>query len=276
MSRHPAALPDPTAADVPDVAEAPASSDPADPAVRLARTLQGPLERLGSGFMVSPETSALRTVLRLHGWEVYAGGRFGVLGDVDADVVSAAAVFFPAQRIRALWEAARAAAPPAELADHYARAAHAWARRRLAGFDGAERLARLLEPLVADASVAGAPLFAGWRALPLPEDPPARVVHLLHVLREHRGAMHALAVLASGLDPLQAVLAGPEGEEGARYFRWPAPYPVVDAAVRAAHRWAEARTDVLEAPLWARLGEHDGAGAWLLREADAHAARTAD
>lgn len=258
------------------MSSAAAAPDSCDAGARLARDLQGPLERLGSGFMVSPETASLREVLRLRGWEVYAGGRFGVLGDVDADVVSAAAVFFPIERIRTLWQAACAAAAPAELASHYARAAHAWARRRLAGFAGAERLAALLEPLVANASVAGAPLFAGWRTLPLPDDPPARAVQLLHVLREHRGAMHALAVLASGLSPLQAVLAGPEGEPGARYFRWPVPYPVVDADLRAAHRRAEELTDTMEAPVWARFGERDGEGARLLRAADAHALRTAD
>lgn len=249
---------------------------PAAGAARLVRALQGPLERLGSGFMVSPEAAALRDSLGLHGWEVYAGGRFGVLGDVEADVVTAAAVFFPAERIRTLWKAARAAGAPHELAVHYAGAAHDWARRRLAGFAGAERLAALLEPLVTQAPEAGAPLFAGWRALPLPDDAPARAVQLLHVLREHRGAMHAVAVLASGLSPLQAILAGPEGEEGARYFRWPAPFPVVDADVRAAHRWAEERTDLLEAPVWAQLGDEADECAALLRAADAHARSTAD
>ena len=48
------------------------------------------------------------------------------------------------------------------------------------------------------------PLFAGWRAAPRPADLPALTGHLLQVLREHRGGVHGLAVLASGLTPLEA------------------------------------------------------------------------
>ena len=52
---------------------------------------------------------------------------------------------------------------------------------------------------VSDAApVAGAPLFAGWRALPEPDDPRALALHRLNGLRELRGALHGAAVLTVG------------------------------------------------------------------------------
>lgn len=241
---------------------------------RLARAVQGPVERLGSGFMISPETVALRSQTGLRGWEVYFAGRCGVLGEVDADVVTASVVFFPAQRVRPLWEASRSVESRGQLVARYAAAAHAWGRRRLAGFTQAERLADLLEPLVAAAPATAAPLFAGWRALTLPADAPARVVHLLEVLREHRGAMHGVAVLACGLTPLEAILASPEGVEGARYFRWPDPFLTPGPTVRAARARAEELTNILEGPVWGRLGDQADECVSLLRAADEHLAVT--
>ena len=54
-------------------------------------------------------------------------------------------------------------------------------------------------------SCAGAPLFAGWRAQPVPTDRAAAAAHQLNVLRELRGAYHAGAVLAAGLTPREAI-----------------------------------------------------------------------
>lgn len=253
--------------------ESAATSGPGEPgedwAAQLARAVQGPVERLGSGFMISPEAVAVRDQTGLRGWEVYFAGRCGVLGDVDADVVTASAVFFPAERVRPLWDASRTVQSRPALVARYAAAAHSWGRRRLDGFGAAGRLADLLEPIVAAAPATAAPLFAGWRALPLPVDPPARVVHLLQTLREHRGAMHGIAVLACGLTPLEAILAGPDGVDGARYFRWPDPFPLPSAAVRAARVRAERLTNVLEGPVWARLGDKADECAELLQSADA-------
>ncbi|MEO6826336.1 MAG: hypothetical protein ABI170_03350 [Microbacteriaceae bacterium] len=240
-----------------------------DSSARFARTVRGPAERLGSGFMISPEAAAVRTQTGLRGWEVYFAGRCGVLGDVDADVVTASAVFFPPARVRPLWDASGTVESRARLVDRYAEAAHAWGLRRLDRFPAADRLAELLEPLVAVAPATAAPLFAGWRALPLPADGPARVVHLLQVLREHRGAMHGVAVLACGLTPLEAILSGPEGVAGARYFGWPDPFPIPSPAVRAARVRAERLTDALEGPVWARLGDQAEECVQLLKSADA-------
>ena len=207
---------------------------------------------LGGAFMISIEAKAAGKAAGLRGRELYFGGRCGVLGDVDADVVVAAAAFWPPEVVRPAWEAALAAGPAREQASAYANVCHAWGRRVLAGQRHLGRLAELLARVADAADVVGAPLFAGWRALPRPADPPARVAHLAHVLREQRGGLHAVAVLASGLTPLQAVVAGPRGAVNARFFGWPQPYPD-PTAYRAARERAEALTDELVAPAYARL-----------------------
>jgi hypothetical protein len=96
---------------------------------------------------------------------------------------------------------------------------------------------------VISAETAGMPLFAAWRAMPLPDDSPgARAAVLAHLLREHRGQAHLLAIRASGLTPLEAIIAGPDGQAGATAFGWQPPYPAFEPLVRR-RSWAEALTD---------------------------------
>jgi hypothetical protein len=190
-----------------------------------AAAVQVPISALGSKYLRNRHTRDRGQELGLDGWDFYVAGRCGVLGDVDADVVSAAMVFFPVDWVRARWESAREVLDPAETAAHYIAAGHAWGRERLAGAEGLERLAELAWRVAAAADPAGLSLFAGWRCLPLPDDAPARVAQLCMALREHRGNAHGIAVLAHGLRPLEAVLAGPEGADNARFFGWPEPYP---------------------------------------------------
>ena len=131
----------------------------------------------------------------------------------------------------------------------------AWGRARLAGLEGAGRLAELLSWVVDSADVAGLPLFAGWRAVALPDDDLGRAEQLLHVLREYRGGLHLVAVLASGLTPLQAVLAGPGAVGNASFFGWEEPFEDVTGAATARSA-AEALTDRLITPAFDVLG-HD-------------------
>jgi hypothetical protein len=209
--------------------------------------------KVGGGFMLSREVKGRAETLGLDHWAYYFAGRCGVLGPVHADVVRAAAGFFPAETVARSWESALAVIGPVEAAADYAQACHEWGRRRLADLAEPEKLAALLGKVVAAADPAGVPLFAGWRALPLPDDGPARVAQLLHVLREHRGGLHLLAVLAAGLTPLQAVVAGPYGETNARFFAWPEPHPEPTDAWRALHARAEDTTDALAGRAYAVL-----------------------
>jgi hypothetical protein len=218
-----------------------------DPVATAAR-VGPPVASLGGKFMLDEETTARGASLDLSFPEFYMCGRGSVLGDVDADVVSAAFVYFPVPVVRMMWEGGRAKHAPADIVDPYAEACRAYGRAHFAGAPDLDDLAKLLEQVVAGASPLAAPLFAGWRAVPLPDDAPGRVAQLLHVLREHRGGAHAVAVLAAGLTPLEAVIgSGDIGVAQAQLFGWPEPYPdpAATASVRAE---AEKVTDRLAAP----------------------------
>lgn len=144
--------------------------------------------------------------------------------------------------------------PPDEFERRYVETCRAWGRDRLHDFPHADRLAELLWLVAGSADISATPLFAGWRAVPLPDDPPARVAQLAHVLREHRGGLHLVAVLANGLTPLEAVLTRGQGSERARFLGWPKPYPSMSEAMHKRRTEVEQLTDDLAAPAYASLG----------------------
>ncbi len=212
---------------------------------------------LGSGFMSSSQAKAMSKELGMSGRQAYMLGRGGVLGDVDADVVTAAFGFWPADVIREIWESARAIADVRTARDAFMATCRAWGRVHYADLTGkqATRLAELLAWVVDGTDVAGLPLYAGWRAVALPVDDLEQVAQLLHVLREYRGGVHLMAVVGSGITPLQAVLAGPGGQAGAAVLGWEAPFEDIrDVAVARAQ--AEALTDSLVSVSFDALG-HD-------------------
>lgn len=216
---------------------------------------KAPIGDLGGAWMVGEAEERATSDAGLAGWQLYFLARHGVLGDVDADVVTAVACFFPAGVVRENWEAARATLTPEQAVERYLALLRGWGRQRLTGFDGVDRLCALAQKLVDGADVTGLPLFAGWRAVPLPDDAPARCVQLMHVLREHRGSCHAVAVVASRLPPLTAILANVGGEANARDYGWQPPFPDVTDADRALRARAEGLTDDLATPAYAALDQ---------------------
>ena len=219
----------------------------------------GPLvDALGGGWLISAQAGAFAKSHGLRARVAHMRGRASVLGDVDADVVTAAFGFWPSDLVRESWEAGMAAVPVEQAGREYAEVCRDWGRERYAALDDDEaaRLAELLGWIVDSSDVAGLPLFAGWRARPLPDDARGRLNQLLHVHREQRGGVHLVAVLASGLTPLQAVLAGSGGSAGASFFGWEEPFEsVADKTVARAE--AEALTDRLLAPAYDVLGRDE-------------------
>ncbi|MBL0747687.1 SCO6745 family protein [Nocardioides baculatus] len=166
-------------------------------------------------------------------WDGYFAGRSAPLGLVSAEVVDAAFYNFgpgeAARHIPAVWDTAT----PDE--------AHA-ARQRgcvtalvhflgdLVGTPELSRAADLLTLASVSAPVEGRVMYAALRALPIPDDPVARLWHAANMLREHRGDGHIAALMAEQVDRTEChvLLALSEGihpaETFGRIHHLPQPY----------------------------------------------------
>ena len=208
---------------------------------QAAHELRDAIVRIPGGFMTDAATYARGGELGFDGLDFYLAGRAGVLGDVQADIVVAALVFFaPGDRARRLGPLGPGHARGDAAAARGRRSRHAWAVAHLPTRSTGRRSRRCSVGSSRAAPVAGAPLFAGWRALPEPEDAKALALHRLNALRELRGALHGAAVLTVGLTPVEAVVVRTPAM--LPVFGWPEPHP----DPKPLHdRWglAEARTD---------------------------------
>jgi hypothetical protein len=107
------------------------------------------------------------------------------------------------------WASIPAGLTPFDVATHYHGRIVEWGDRVVAGFDRArmDRLDELGRRIIDAAPVNLGAIFVGWRSMPIPAGHGARVALTTHVLREMRGAAHSVAVVASGITPLDAILA---------------------------------------------------------------------
>ncbi|HEX5017493.1 MAG TPA: hypothetical protein VFX15_07905 [Actinomycetes bacterium] len=250
-----------------------------DSARAAAVEAKGYIGTLGGEWMSSDAEEEASEAAGLPGWQLYFLGRHGVLGDVDPDVILAAAYIFPADYLRQEWTAARKVMTPAEALSRYLEVCRGWGRERLAGFSDAGRLADLGQRVIDGADVIGLPLFAGWRAVPMPAgtDEGAhleRCAQVCQVLREHRGACHGVALAALQLSPLVAILCNPDGkagEENASEYGWQPPFPEPTNNDRALRARVEELTDDLVAPAYEALSrEEQSEFVALLARAHAH------
>jgi hypothetical protein len=198
-------------------------------------------------FAESPQTLRRARLMGLSGWAYHVAARAGALGDVRSDTVAAALGFIAPEAVTDGWEGAARTVPPSEVATWHLHELCRWGVELLSDRARVARLADLAGRVVAAADCSALPLFAAWRAMPMPvpdEAPGARAAFLLHLLREHRAGANIVAVRASGLTPLEAIIAGPEGETGAVAFGWQPPYPSVGPLLRR-FAWAESVTDAI-------------------------------
>lgn len=240
--------------------------------------MRGSIGMLAMEWLMAPSTAekAAASGLPADAGAAYAVGRLGVLGSCPPDNVVAAAHFWEPETMRRMVAAGRAVTAPADGAAVYARICQEWGEERLAGFDGSDRLGELCERVVASARPHGAPTFVGWRDQPLPEPGPGRTFQLCQTMRELRFGRHSVAVEASGMGPLEAILSGPAGEWNAEFFGWPEPYPDVSGLADARDE-IEASTDRLHAPDFEVLsGDERVELRDLAKAARAHAAAVAD
>jgi hypothetical protein len=209
------------------------------------------LHDVGTAWMIHEDTGRRAEA---HGYDkhrtFYFAGRGGVLGDVDAGVVSATFGWWDPGLVRLMWTRGLAVAGARESARRYAQACAEWADDHITGFPHADRLSELAERVVDSAEESGLPLFAAWRAEPRADGGVARMLQLVHVLREWRGAVHLVATTAVGLGPLEAILAN-EGEQQARFLGWRNDLPNCDH-LKDRHVQAQEITDRLIATEYER------------------------
>lgn len=245
--------------------------------VVIARQMWTLFEPIHAVTYFSPPARAAFEDAGLRGfWRGYFAGRAAPLGAVDAAPVIAAFYFFaPTMVTRALPDVWSRATPQAAL---QARLEGACAALKdvevprddlLEAADLAAEVASYVDPT-------GHVLGAANAALPMPEDPLARLWQATTVLREHRGDGHVAALVTADLDGCEAVVLrstldgsranlqanrGWTDEEcGAAGDRLRGrglldAEDVITSAGRQVFAAAEAATDVLAERPWRRLGQ---------------------
>lgn len=156
---------------------------------------------MGSAFYFDPATGARAKELGIDLFKFYVIGRGGVLGDVESGVVLSAFGYFASGRLGEQWDKARAVIDPRTAARAHFECGAAFGRAKFGGVDGLDGLCDALGKVNDVADPAGLALYAGIKAEPLADDPAARAMQLVTVLREYRGSAHLVAVIAQLLEP---------------------------------------------------------------------------
>jgi hypothetical protein len=170
----------------------------------LVREASPKIAAIGPSFYFIDETVAVGKEHGLDVFQFYFLGRGGVLGDVDADVVTSAFGYFNPPVVAHMWTQAQklSSLSPREAGRLYMDCTHDFGRRHLSDVPGLGEFCAAAQKVNDNADRAGLALYAAIAAEPLAEDLPARAMQLNTVLREHRGSAHLVAVLATpGLTP---------------------------------------------------------------------------
>jgi hypothetical protein len=172
---------------------------------------------------------AFRAVGMRNYWDGYFAGRAAPLGTAPAEVVHAVFYNFAdgevARHIPWVW----GKITPSEAIAVRERGSAAALRQLigdLAGSPGLDRAAELAIRAGLSAPTPGRPLYAGLKALDVPEDSVAKLWHAATLLREHRGDGHNAALLANGIGGtechvLLAISWGMKAEEFGRVHHLP-------------------------------------------------------
>lgn len=244
--------------------------------VTPARRLRDALEPIA---MQGQRSRAVHDRLAGHGLDVfesYVWSRAAALGSPPAgDVVSAFGVFEPGY-LSAAYDSARHTVSRDQVLAARQDGATASLSAALAGHDVAPLADALLDAVSALPGTAR-PLFSGLRELPVPAEPIGRLWRAADLLREHRGDGHLAACIAAGLNPIAmnvltelwtgyscgeyTATRGFGHEEiaacvaGLTARGWVAEGRLTEEGA-AARRAVEDATDLSQAALVARLGDH--------------------
>jgi len=173
-----------------------------DERLRTARRIWTLVEPVHAVTYFSPEAKSAFEDAGLRGfWRGYFAGRSAPLGAVNAaPVIASFYNFAPSMVTRALPAVWELISPEQALATRAAGATAAL-RRLLADTHADVALAAdLLMTALAGLNCSGRVLASANAALPVPDEPVARLWHAATLLREHRGDGHFAALLAADID----------------------------------------------------------------------------
>src|SRR4051812_21920956 len=152
-------------------------------------------------------TAAFLAIGMRNYWDGYFAGRAAPLGMAPAEVVHAVFYNFADGEVAAHIPWVWGKTSPAEAIAVRERGSAATLRQRigeLADSPALARVADLATRAAVSAPTAGRALYAGLRALDVPEEPVARLWHAATLLREHRGDGHNVALVAHGIGGTEA------------------------------------------------------------------------
>ncbi len=144
-------------------------------------------------------------------WMGYFAARSAPLGTVDPAVVEATFYNFAPRLVTRALPDAWSYTTPAAVIDARAEGAAIALRQEVTVADLEETVARavpLLEAAARAAGCGGRPLAAANQALARRDDPVERLWQACTTLREHRGDGHVAALVAAGIDGIDAHLLG--------------------------------------------------------------------
>jgi hypothetical protein len=162
------------------------------------------INQAGNRFYFDAATMARGKELGLDGFRFYFLGRGGVLGDVEPAVVVASFGYFSPGVVELMWDSAKQIVAPREAAREYLACADRFGIAQLDGIDVLDGFNDAAEAIVGSVDRSALPLFAGIAAEPLPDHPAARAYRNVCILRELRGSIHLLAIVATGVSPAVA------------------------------------------------------------------------
>ncbi|WP_419919978.1 helix-turn-helix domain-containing protein [Candidatus Poriferisocius sp.] len=203
----------------------------------VAAATATPIGALGRSYFAAGAVTEAMEAAGFEGLPRYVGGRGGVLGDVAAGVVvSGFALFHPAM-IRKAWDQTREQGSPPDAAAALATGIGRWAVDTFGHLDGLGDFAAAARTVFDATEPMSQALYAGWRAMPVPEGEAEAAGLALQILRELRFGFHVHALSAVGMTPVEAIIARANPQQ-ARFFGWSEPFPDPEPLV-IAHQRAE-------------------------------------
>ena len=218
-----------------------------------ARETWRTLEPYHGAVYFSPEAHARYGELGSAGQAAYFASRSAALGPASAELTAATFYNFNPVAVHAALPAAWDAAPPSAFLAARLRGIDATLRRVLGEDITSVRLRRAAELARRGAEAAlphlhGRPLFAAHAALPWPDEPHLVLWHAQTLLREFRGDGHVQALLAAGLNGIEALVTHAATGE------------IAAETLRTTRSWAPQE--------WARAADGLRERGWLTNAAD--------